>query len=58
MSKRTRKPSPFRPMSVQQWAAEYPEARVTRRELYAVLTTVLGPPKAAETGQPQEEVQA
>ena len=58
VSTKAKRPRPFKPMSVQQWAAEYPEAKVTRRELYAVLVTVLGVPKKAEEAEPVKENEA
>ena len=58
MSSKAKRPGPFKAHTLQSWAAEYPEAKVTRRELYAVLVTLLGTPKKAEEEQQAEEVQA
>ena len=35
-----------------QWTAEYPEARVTRRELYTILSQIIEAPPAPE--EPKE----
>jgi hypothetical protein len=36
-----------------EWVNEYPEAKVTRRELYVILSQILGPP-SDEPEKPKE----
>jgi hypothetical protein len=41
------------PPNLLEWVNEYPEAKVTRRELYVILSQILGPP-SDEPGEPKE----
>ena len=52
MSKRTRRPKPSA-QNLVEWANQYPEAKVTRREIMHILRQLLGPPRE-EPERPKE----
>ena len=56
MSKRTRRPKSRDGQNLVEWAAEYPEAKVSRRELLAIFRQILGPPR--DEPEPQKEIEA
>lgn len=52
-----RRPTHMEGLTVAEWAQVFPERPVTRKELYSVLRSILGPTKSEEAEQ-QPEVQA
>ena len=52
-----RRPVDMAGLTVSEWAQVFPERPVTRKELYAVLVSILGPAKSDEQEQ-QPEAQA
>jgi hypothetical protein len=56
VSRRTKRPAKPKGQNLAEWAKEYPEARVTRRELYMIITQVFGPPR--EEQEPEKVSEA
>lgn len=52
--RRVRRPKDEHGHNLVEWARNYPEAKVSRRELVAILTQILGPPNDDEP----EEIEA